>query len=379
MDENNIIPRERKPVGPIEIIPGPTMVAWEQAPREPHLIDYIRILRKHQWLILTFLVTVVTLVSIATFKMKPVYQATARLEIDRDMPSITPFQAADSDGLYEDLENYIETQSKILQSDTLALDTIRTLGLADNPAFGGTPGAGMQIPALSADQAPMMRPGILGEFEGSLSVKRVPSSRLLDVTFESTDPQLAARVLNAHLKNYIKANFDSHYASTTEASDFLNGQLDDLKRKVQTSEEARLSYEREHQIWNIDEKQNITTEKLSEIDKELTDAQADRIRKQADYELTKTSSIDSVPAIRDSTLIQSLTGKQSELRQQLSEEINRPGPNYPQVQRLQEQVKNLDTLVANEKKNIVGRIQEEFLAAQQREQLLKDTEDRQKK
>jgi uncharacterized protein involved in exopolysaccharide biosynthesis len=103
MDENKIVPRDRR--GPIEIVAAPSLLSWEQAPREPHLLDYLLILRKHQWLILTFLVTVVTLVSIATFKMKPVYEATARVEIDRDIPSILPFQSVNADSAYEDLQN----------------------------------------------------------------------------------------------------------------------------------------------------------------------------------------------------------------------------------------------------------------------------------
>src|ERR1700733_13594207 len=102
MDENKIVPRDRK--APIEIMaPTPSLLSWEQAPREPHLLDYLLILRKHQWLILTFLLTVVTLVSIATFKMKPVYEATARIEIERDTPSVLPFQNMSSDSEFEDL------------------------------------------------------------------------------------------------------------------------------------------------------------------------------------------------------------------------------------------------------------------------------------
>ena len=139
MDENKIVPRDRK--APIEILAStPSLVSWEQAPREPHLLDYLLVLRKHQWLILTFLVTVVTLVSIATFKMKPVYEATARIEIDRDTPSVLPFQAMNSDAAYDDLQNYIETESKVLQSDTLAMETIKKENLINDPAFGGVPG-----------------------------------------------------------------------------------------------------------------------------------------------------------------------------------------------------------------------------------------------
>jgi polysaccharide biosynthesis transport protein len=379
MDENKIVPRDRK--APIEILAStPSLVSWEQAPREPHLLDYLLVLRKHQWLILTFLVTVVTLVSIATFKMKPVYEATARIEIDRDTPSVLPFQAVNSDAAYDDLQNYIETESKVLQSDTLAMETIKKENLINDPAFGGVPGGHEQLPVLSTTAAPITRPGILSEFEGALNVKLVPNTRLLDVTFEATDPQLAARVLNAHLNEFKLLNFNSHLNSSEEASGFLTGELDDTRQKFQAAEEKRLAYERDNQIWTVDEKQNITTEKLSQIDKELTEAQSDRIKKQADFETATGGNVDSVPAIRESTQIAALTAKQSELRQQYIAETtgSRLGPNFPSVQALQEQIKNIDQLIANEKKNIVGRIEQDYRIAVQRETLLTQALDKQK-
>jgi len=377
MDENKIVPRDRK--APIEIMASaPSQLSWEQAPRDPHLRDYLLVLRKHQWLILTFLLTVVTLVSIATFKMKPVYQATARIEIDRDTPSVLPFQNVNSDAMYDDLQNYIETQSKVLQSDTLALETIRNTNLMNDPAFGGVPGGHEQLPVLSTTSAPIMRPGILGAFEGSLTVKLVPNTRLLDITFEATDPQLAARVLNAHLEEFKRQNFKSHVDSSTEASGFLTEQLEETRLKFEAAEQKRLTYEREKQIWTVDEKQNITTQKLSEVDKELTQAQSDRIKKQADFDTASSGNIDAVPAIRESTQISALTTKQSELRQQYIAEMNRLGPNFPTVKSLSDQIKNIDQLVVNEKKNIIGRIEQDYRAAVQREALLKQELDKQK-
>ncbi len=375
MDENKIVPRDRR--GPIEIVAAPSLLSWEQAPREPHLLDYLLVLRKHQWLILTFLLTVVTLVSIATFKMKPVYEATARIEIDRDTPSVLPFQSISSDSMFEDLQNYIETQSKVLQSDTLAMETIRKTNLLNDPAFGGTPGGHLQLPVLSTTAAPIRRPGILGAFKGALSVKLVPNTRLLDVTFEATDAQTAARVLNAHLEEFKLQNFKSHLNSSTEASDFLTGQLEETRQKFQTAEEKRLAYERENKIWTVDEKQNITTEKLSEIDKELTEAQSDRIKKQADFDMAKGGNIDAVPAIRESNQIASLIAKQSELRQQYIA-MAQFGPNWPSKKTQEEQIKNLDQMIANEKKNIIGRIEQEYRTAAQREALLTDALDKQK-
>ncbi len=158
------------------------MLPWDQVPRDPHLLDYVLILRKHQWLILTFLLTVVTVVTIASFKMKPVYQATARVEVDRESQNNLPFQGGNPYDEYMDMENYIETQAEILQSETLALQTIKSLDLERYPEYGGSGSSTAVIvqPAQAAGQ----RPAILGAFLGSLSVRRVPNSQLIEVTFE---------------------------------------------------------------------------------------------------------------------------------------------------------------------------------------------------
>src|SRR5438132_6845633 len=125
-EENKIVPRDTSSNGAVEILGArPGFPSFDLSPREPHLYDYLLILRKHQWLILSFLLAVVTIVSIATFRMEPVYTTTSRIEIDRENTNILPFQGADSYDFMTDLDNYIETQSRILTSETLALQTIR--------------------------------------------------------------------------------------------------------------------------------------------------------------------------------------------------------------------------------------------------------------
>src|ERR1700689_1275528 len=138
-DASRFAIRDRRAADSLAIIPAPSLLPWDQMPREPHLLDYFIILRKHQWLILTFLLTVVTVVTIASFKMKPVYVATARVEVDKESQMQNPFADANSYDEYVDMENYIETQSKILQSETLALLTIKSLDLSRYPEFGGNP------------------------------------------------------------------------------------------------------------------------------------------------------------------------------------------------------------------------------------------------
>src|SRR5262245_44218559 len=260
-DENKLIPRDNASV---EVMPL-RFPALDLSPREPHLYDYLLILRKHQWLILSFLLAVVTIVSIATFRMQPVYTATARIEIDRENSNFLPFQGADSYDLMTDLGHYIETQAKVRTSETLALQTIRNSGLIPHADI---PGAPVSDAITSGSLENHKRPPELGAFLGSLTVKRVPQSRLLDISFESTNPDLAAQILNAHIQNFMEQNFRSKYDATAKATAWLTDQLSELKVKVQNSEDARLGYERQHQIWELDDKQNITTQRLTDLNKE---------------------------------------------------------------------------------------------------------------
>ena len=376
-DENKLVPRENGSNDAIELVSVQSRLpAFELSPREPHLYDYLLILRKHQWLILSFMLAVVTIVAIATFRMQPVYVATARVEIDRENANILPFQGADSYDYMMDLENYIETQSKILTSETLALQTIRNNNLSARPEFSSPSGPSEAI--ASGSLANQKRPPELGEFLGSLSVKRVPSSRLMDVSFESTDPQLAARIVNAHITSYIEQNFRSKYEATTQASTWLADQLEELKIRVQRSEDARIAYERQNQIWTLDDKQNITSQRLSDVNKQLTDAQSDRMRKESLYQFAKSGNLDAVPEVQGNSVLADLMRKRADAAAQYADQLSQYGPNFPKVQRLQAQLKDLDQAIEKEKQKILDILESDFQEAQQRETLLTKVLDQQK-
>src|SRR6202161_137070 len=376
-DEFNLLSRDVPPsAATVDIVPQPPSAmrpAWDLAPREPHLWDYLLILRKHQWLILSFMLAVVTIVSIATFRMQPVYVATTRIELGRETANVLPFQGTDSYDYMLDLENYMETQSKILTSETLALQTLRPGVLT---AVGAPDSQSDAI--ATGNLANQKRPPELGAFLGSLSVKRVPNSRLMDITYEANTPELAAQCVNAHIPNFINQNPRSHYDATTAATTWLTDQLDELKIKVKNSEDARLDYERKNQIWEVDDKQNITTQRLSELNKELIDAQSDRMKKQSMYDFAKQGDADIVPQIRDSAAVQDLLKRRGDLNGQYAEALAQYGPNFPKVQRLQSQLKEIDQNLEREKKAVLARLGSEFHEAQQREDLLTRTLEQQK-
>jgi succinoglycan biosynthesis transport protein ExoP len=375
--DSKIVPRDPGSNGHVEIL-SPTasrIPPLELSPREPHLYDYLLILRKHQWLMLSFLVAVVTIVSIATFRMKPVYVASAKIEIDRENTNILPFQGADSYDLMIDLDNYIETQSRVLTSETLALQTIRNLSLAGTPEFSGN-GSSEAIATGSLENQKL--PPEIGAFLANLTVRRVPNTRLMEVSFESTDPRMAALILNAHLKNYIEENYKSRYEATASASKWLQDELTELSEKVRKSEDARIQYERNNQIWAVDDKNNVTTERLADLNKQLTDAQSESLKKQALYEFAKTGDVDAVPQLRDNGTILEMQRKHADLAVQYTDLVNQYGPNYPKVQRLQAQMKEVDDQMARERKGILAQLESEYREAKQHEDLLVHALDLQK-
>jgi capsular exopolysaccharide synthesis family protein len=377
-EDNKLIPRENGFNGAVDVVPlSSRLPVWDLSPHEPHLYDYLLVLRKHQWLILSFMLAVVTIVSIGTFRMQPVYVASSRIEIDRENSNILPFQGTDSYDYMVDLENYIETQSKILTSETLALQTIRSGILSGQIDFAGDASGSDAL--TTGSLANMKPPPELGAFLASLSVKRVPNSRLMDVNFESTNPQLAAQIVNAHIKNFIEQNFQSRYEATTRASSWLTDQLNELKIRVEKSEDARITYERQNQIWALDgDKQNVTTQRLADLNKELTDAQGERMRKQSLFEYAKAGDVDSVPQIRDNPGVQDLLRKRADIYAQYNDALNQYGPNFPKVQRLQSQLKELDAAADKEKKGVIARLESEYREVRQREELLSQALDQQK-
>ena len=151
--------------------------------------------------------------------------------------------------------------------------------------------------------------------------------------------------------------------------------------KVRRSEDARIEYERNNQIWSVDDKNdrsNVATERLADLNKELTDAQSESLKKQALYEFAKAGDLDAVPQLRDNTVLQDLQKKQADLSIQYTDAVNQYGPNFPKVLRLQAQMKDLDLQMTRERKGIIAQLESEYREAKQHEDFLGRALDEQK-
>jgi capsular exopolysaccharide synthesis family protein len=194
-------------------------------------------------------------------------------------------------------------------------------------------------------------------------------SRMVEVTFDSTDPQLAARAANALVNNYTDYNFHQKYDATRQASGFMEQQLDELKAKVEKSQQAMVDYERKNLIVDIGDKQSVVEQRLAAMSQDLTTAQSDRMQKQSLYELATSSEPETALTAQDG-LLQSLDEKYASLREEYVDAVGQYGPNFPKVKRLRDQLDEVQSMMERERKRVVTRIRNDYKAALGRERLL---------
>jgi len=330
---------------------------------------YWTVFFRNRWTVITVVAVVTTLVAIASFRMKPVYQATSRVAVDSETPLVQSLQ-----DMYQQMptdEDFLRTQAQVLESDQLAWRTVEQLGLAENPAFTSS------ATSRAAVDPNTRKMRLIGEFKDQLNVALVPSSRILRVRFESTDPQLAARVANGLVDNYVDFNFREKYDATRQASGRMEQQLDELKMKVEKSQQALVEYQREHAIANISDKQNVVGQRLGELSSDLTKAQSDRFEKEALYN-TLRADPSQIAAVAQNELLQRFQERYADLNNQYVEAANQYGPSFPKVQRLQKQTAEIDVLIQKERSRVLAKISSDYTTAKGREALLVRVVEKQK-
>ena len=369
---------------PTEIqYPADPARSYAPLPAEGFLLrEYGRILKKRMWVVISTWLIIATLATVYTLRMTPVYDATGRIEVNRENSLNLGFKDSDQGTVGADYEDYniaLETQVRILQSDAIAFQVIKNLKLNANPAFVGSAAKLRTEPPLNSLQvdAPF-ESSLLDRFRSGLKLSVVPRTRIVEIHYSHRDPRLAAQIVNMLINTYIEQNFKTKFESTMQTSDWLSGQLSDLALKVETSQEKLVRYQKNHDILGIDEKQNIVTSKLDELNKELTAAEGDRMQKESAYQLASAGNPEIFAKEEPSSLINQLRTQESDLRMKYAEATTQFGSSYPKVLQLGNQLKQVEASIQAEDKRIASRVQNEYLSALQREKLLATALDVQK-
>jgi len=355
--------------------------------------------------------------------MTPRYRATATIELNENKGggvSGLSDLASMAGGGGDELKVKIQTETAVIKDDSIALAVMSKLGMLRVGKTGWLvkdPGTVVSVDALPA----MRREQLIGGFEGGLEVKEVENSRLIAITYTSTDPVLAAKIANQIVTEYKSYLLTSNYSSSQEVSQWLAGQLGALSDKVTKSEQDVSDYERTHNLSaampglaTLGSGSGTSSagvsgggggggggihlpelDRLTALNEEVTAAEAQRLSAEAIYRLTETQNPEvisslgssSLPGLSNSTVISQGNGLQMlvALREQeatakvaYADAATKYGAKNPRLTEIENQLKSLGEQIQTEMGKIKQRAKNDLTLAEQNEKALQATFDAQK-
>jgi capsular exopolysaccharide synthesis family protein len=344
-------------------IPGQT--------QETHIYDYLRTLYKWRRIAIVCFIIVVGTVAVASLVMTPVYRATTRILIEREAPKVLNMQELLPIDMVS--TDFYQTQYKILQSRSLALRVIQALNLSENPVF--SPKKSKKDLMLTKQEREAR---LVTKFVKILKVDPIRNSRLVDLSFDSTDRQLAADIANMVSKGFIEQNMGWKSETSNEAKDFLTKQIEEQKKTLEESEQALQNYKEKYGIVQLTplagdkEKENIAMQKLGGLTGRLVDEQSKRVEVEARHRevhdlLAKGTPLESIPQVMDNYLIMRLKENEARLSTQMSELSQKFGEKHPRMVQLRSELESNRQKIRQEAQNVLTSIKNELAIARARE------------
>ncbi|MFB3903579.1 MAG: GumC family protein [Acidobacteriota bacterium] len=364
---------------------------------------YFQVLLKRKWLITAVVGTVLLLVAIQSFTTTPLYRATARVQIDPEAANILPYQTVqESAERYLASEIYLQTELEILRSRALARRVVDRLNLANDPRFRVPVREGLVTSQLHWFKRAISslrprgsdarrglraesRPGaeanraVLDTFSDRLEVEQVPNSRLVEIRWVSPDPTLAATVSDTLAEEFIEQNLQTKFEANTRATEFLKKQLQEMKARVERSEQELVKYARENNIVNIGpDRGSIVLQTLEDLNRQLTGVEGELIGKTAEYEAVKDATPEDFPQSLRTPSIALLEERLFGLQQNLASLSAQFREEWPAVIQVRKQIQEVEQQLKREKKETINRVRSEYRVAVNRRQMLKNALNRQK-
>jgi polysaccharide biosynthesis transport protein len=207
----------------------------------------------------------------------------------------------------------------------------------------------------------------------ALRIRPQPNTRVLEVTFDSTDAQIAADLANSLTSAFTEVTLENRWRATQNTSEWLTRQVQDVKAKLQKSEDALQKYANASNLTFMSETGQLDTtaeQRLKQLQVELSQAEAYRVERQSRYELASTSPVDSLPDVIDNPTLREYQVQLTTLRRQLADLSSSFTAEYPKVVSIRAQIATLERALEKERSNIISRVRNEYEAAVRREKLI---------
>ncbi|MFN7985430.1 MAG: polysaccharide biosynthesis tyrosine autokinase [Vicinamibacterales bacterium] len=363
--------------GGYESVAPPTIDIASGGPKRDYagILEYWQIVRRHKgWVVLATIVGGLV-GGLSTLPSPRVYQARTTMEIQGmnsdflNMRGVNPV----SDGVSAGADPDVQTQVRILQSATLIGKVREELDTAPHPTDLQPPdrlGRWRKTLKINPPTADQLWASALGSAANGVRVRAAGTTRIVEVTCDSTSQQLAADFCNTLTKLYIEENLETRWKSTEYTGQWLAKQLDDLKIKIEKSEEELQSYASKTGLVIAGEKNDVQETRLADLQKDLSVAQSDRIAKQSRYEMAVASTPDALPEILDDASLKASQSELAQLKAKLAQTRVGYTSNYTEVRRIEAQITVVEQSIKSTSANIVTRIRNDYEAAKRREDLL---------
>lgn len=366
------VPAETQATTPATKAPHTPQVTLPDA----HLFDRIAVLYKYRWASITVFALAVGWFMVDSYSQIPIYRATAQVLIEDPNNDIaTPTEIARNIAS-TDLELYMQTQLRIIRGRDLAGRVAQELHLENVPEFNGrgpkptapsqtistikryaalpyrmitqstSPTAALRDVSQTVSSPSEYSDALLSHLE----VEPVRGSQLVDLSFQSADPQFAAKAANAFAERYAKENLSMKVAALDSSAGWLTGEVEKQERLVRESDLALAKYKETQDAGALDSGQNIVVARLNAMSDNLVKARTERIQKESIYRQLQAAGTDpeAITAVLNNSSVQTLRLQVSNLEQERGRVTERYGEKHPDYQKVQGQLANAKRLLAEE-------------------------------
>jgi succinoglycan biosynthesis transport protein ExoP len=347
-----------------------------------NLAEIRSMIYRQRYIVGAALAVTLTLGLVVTLLMRPVYRASASIQIDQGTSNIIEGQDVAPDAAVSDTQRYLQTQTDILKSRALAKRVADKLQLASNDNFllamNNQPSEGNS----SLDVASARREQIVATLQDNLRVTMPFGSRIVQISFDSPDPALAAKIANAYAENLIVGNMERKFETTAYARTFLAEELARAKIRLEQSERAAIAYSRSARIIDASDAagtsneegksgpKSLTTASLVQMNTDLSSAQTERVKAEQRWRQAQATPLMSLPEVLANSTIQNLQGERAEKRAAYQQVRQRYKEGHPETIRAATEVSTIDRQISQLATQIRDSIRDTYLVTQRTEDAL---------
>jgi capsular exopolysaccharide synthesis family protein len=331
---------------------------------------------KRKWIILACILIGLGIAIYHVETAVPEYEAVASVDLDLNRTSNIGISSLVNSGAASDWNgSALNTQLRIMQSDSVAKEVINNLQLYKKAPFSSVFKKAGYHGTITAGQMEAMS----GMLRGATQVLLIPQTNLVEIHYQNPNPAVAQAVANGIVSAYQNFTLRTHYETMTGISDWLTRQMASLKGQVKDSQKQLSAYEKEHNLLMSGSNQgSLLDSDLTTVNQQLAEAKADRIVKQARYQMALTRNPDLLVSVAPNTVLGSLRDQESSLMVQKAQLQSKFGPNYPKLIEVNHQLAAVRKDINREISNLTQRFKVEYEAAVQTQNLLQQRLDRAK-